>query len=288
MTKQLNECDNILTEKAKRLINYKKSHKINSELWHRTGKSLAQLKQRKEDFGKIIELFHLSYIHNLSKTRLSIDTFIGISMRSPHHLLEMQDLFDMPVINTFVELALPFENDDIHHKNNTVNEKLVFYFDDEFECRNELQKLSLAEINSNKDMLVWIISSHMERRANQLLRKEIELLTNACRTLGWDPDSAKVEDTWVICENCGKARMLPPDISTEEFEALPEHWVCANNTWDPERSNCNAPEQNARFMVEYYERRRRQQEEERLRRQQEEVGAFVLRQPAVQMANNHD
>ena len=89
MTKQLNECDNLLIEKAKRLINSKKTHKINSE-WHRTGKSESQLKQRKEDFGKIIELFHLSYIHNLDKTRLLIDIFIGISMRRPRHLLELK------------------------------------------------------------------------------------------------------------------------------------------------------------------------------------------------------
>ena len=277
MTEELKECDNLLKEKAKRMVNYKGRgpQKVDDELWHKTCKSESQLIERKETFDKIIELLHLSYIHNLEFTRLFIDTFIARSMSNDNfhnNFIEMQDLFNMPVINTLVELALPFDKDDVHDRDDAYEGicKPVFYFDDEFECRDELQKLSLDEINNNKDMLVWIISSHMERRANQLLREENKSLKRDKASLernmiilGHEPDArlAQVEDTWVGCSTCGKWRMLPPDISAEEVEALPDVWTCADNIWDPERSNCNAAEQNLRFMVEYYERRRQEEEE---------------------------
>ena len=35
-----------------------------------------------------------------------------------------------------------------------------------------------------------------------------------------------VEDTWVGCASCDKWRMLPPDITAEEVDALPEVWYC--------------------------------------------------------------
>ena len=268
MTKQLDECDGLLLEKAERIIGYKEnSHIINDELWHRTGKSEAQLNERKENFSKIIELLHLSYIHNLNKTRAFTHTFIAARF-SISNFLEMHDLFDMPVIITMAELSLPFDKDDIHDRG--IHNILFCFFDDRFECRDELQKLSLDEINNNKYMLASIISRHMERRVNRLLREEIKSLkrerhslreTMRSRGLGPNARLMQVEDTWVCCNNCGKFRMLPPGISREEVEALPDVWVCANNTWDPERSNCNAEERTAIFMVEYYERRRQEEEE---------------------------
>lgn len=39
-------------------------------------------------------------------------------------------------------------------------------------------------------------------------------------------DLLRVEDTWVSCNACNKWRMLPPDISAEEVEALPDEWYC--------------------------------------------------------------
>ena len=55
--------------------------------------------------------------------------------------------------------------------------------------------------------------------------------------------------------------MMPPDITADDVEAMPENWTCADNVRDPERSNCNAEERNQRFMTIYFERKR--QEEER-------------------------
>ena len=39
-------------------------------------------------------------------------------------------------------------------------------------------------------------------------------------------DLLRVEDTWVGCAACDKWRMLPPDITAEEVDALPEVWYC--------------------------------------------------------------
>ena len=275
MTKQLDECDNILAKKAELLINYKESHKINEELWYSTGKSLAQLKQRKEDFGKIIELLYLSYIHNLEKTRITAAYFIEltISLTGGDHFLETRDLYDIQAITTLVELSLPLEKDDIHDIE--LSQKPVFYFDEGFECRDELQKLSLDKINNNKDMLAWIISSHMERRANKLLKEKYESLNddrdylaaqNRCLKKA-NPATSLTASKWVNCDSCGKWRILPPDISAEEVEALPDEWTCADNTWDLERSNCNAEERNQRFMKIYFERKK--QAEERMADQPE-------------------
>jgi len=287
MTKQLEECDGLLLEKAKGMINDKQQlfqfqlgSVFNKEFWQSTGKSDSQLKQRKESFGSIIELLQLSYIHNLKKTRAIItDRFIGPSMRNQTNLIEMQDLYDMQVITTMVELALPFEKDDIHYEINedgsVDSEKPVFYFDALFECRDELQKLSLDEINNNKGMLVWVISSHMERRVNKLLREKNKSLENDKEYLEAHnrtikrrafPDGAP-QEKWVSCSACGKWRMLPPDISAEEVEALPQIWTCVDNRWDPERSNCNAPEREARFMVIHYDRVRREEEQRMATRQ---------------------
>ena len=72
----------------------------------------------------------------------------------------------------------------------------------------------------------------------------------------------QVEDTWIGCDNCGKYRMLPPDISAEEVEALPDEWYCKDNIWDPARSNCNAEERTAVYMVKYYERKKREEDED--------------------------
>ena len=100
VTKQLEECDKLLLEKAKRLINDEKQilglmgpSVFNTEFWKSTGKSESQLIERKETFDKIIELLQLSYIHNLKKTRpFIIDRFIEPSMRNHTNLIEMQDL----------------------------------------------------------------------------------------------------------------------------------------------------------------------------------------------------
>jgi hypothetical protein len=157
MTKQLEECDKLLLENAKRMINdTENSHKFN-ELWHRTDKSQSQLFERKETFGKIIDLLRSSCIYNLETTGCMIKSFIRKSMYT-RNILDMKDLYDMSVINTLVELALPLEKDDIYYENSDEDDdKPVFYFDKECECRDELQKLSLDAINNNKDMLAWLI-----------------------------------------------------------------------------------------------------------------------------------
>ena len=308
MTKQLEECDELLVEKAKQMTKVQEisigpfvglGSTFDIVFWESKDKSESQLNERKETFGKIIELLRLSCIYNLKKTHTETRNFMRSSMYG--QFLIMDDLFDMPIIKTMLDLSLPLERgEDGKYSTNGCD---IFLFYGDYECREELDILSLDEINDNKNinMLALIILGVMNRRAKELrlkakeqqislLKVENKSLKNdkaslqrdregLMRTLGWDPNGRlkEVEDTWVICENCGKSRMLPPDISAEEVRALPDIWVCANNTWDPERSNCNAPEQNARFMIEYYERRRRRRQEEEHRRRHQDERQMMMR-----------
>ncbi|KAJ8604689.1 hypothetical protein CTAYLR_006545 [Chrysophaeum taylorii] len=43
------------------------------------------------------------------------------------------------------------------------------------------------------------------------------------------------EATWAQCERCGTWRRLP---SSVKAEALPEHWFCELNTWNPAEASC--------------------------------------------------
>ena len=45
---------------------------------------------------------------------------------------------------------------------------------------------------------------------------------------------------WACCDGCGKWRVLSPETSAD---SLPSEWYCSLNTWDAERSHCDAPEQ---------------------------------------------
>mmetsp|Transcript_24324 Transcript_24324/g.55434 ORF Transcript_24324/g.55434 Transcript_24324/m.55434 type:complete len:565 (-) Transcript_24324:177-1871(-) len=55
-----------------------------------------------------------------------------------------------------------------------------------------------------------------------------------------DDDDDEQEAKWVQCDNCQKWRLLPKFVDTDK---LPEHWFCELNIYDPERNNCDAPEQ---------------------------------------------
>jgi hypothetical protein len=46
-------------------------------------------------------------------------------------------------------------------------------------------------------------------------------------------------DSWVQCNKCAKWRMLHPKADDEN---LPDEWNCEMNTYDPDRSTCEAPE----------------------------------------------
>ncbi|KAJ4972296.1 hypothetical protein NE237_005395 [Protea cynaroides] len=43
------------------------------------------------------------------------------------------------------------------------------------------------------------------------------------------------QDQWAQCDRCSKWRRLPVDA------LLPLKWICAENSWDPNRSSCSAP-----------------------------------------------
>ncbi|WOL16323.1 B3 domain-containing protein [Canna indica] len=68
--------------------------------------------------------------------------------------------------------------------------------------------------------------------------------------------SSGEQDQWVQCDDCSKWRRLPVDV------LLLSKWICTDNTWDPKRSSCSAPEElsqnDMQFLLRQYEDVRRQ------------------------------
>lgn len=52
---------------------------------------------------------------------------------------------------------------------------------------------------------------------------------------------ASTEPVWVQCNTCDKWRSLP---CTVDPNTLPDIWTCDLNVYDPERANCEVPEEN--------------------------------------------
>lgn len=59
---------------------------------------------------------------------------------------------------------------------------------------------------------------------------------------------------WVQCDKCKKWRIIPSEV----VGSLPERWFCENNTWDPKRASCDAPQQKDKQLVRERKRRKRQ------------------------------
>ncbi|EED89286.1 hypothetical protein THAPSDRAFT_263996, partial [Thalassiosira pseudonana CCMP1335] len=64
-------------------------------------------------------------------------------------------------------------------------------------------------------------------------------------------DLLQQNDTWVQCDACYVYRMLPPDLPDEEAD-LPDMWYCKDNKWDPDRSFCEAPEQDSYWYANFW------------------------------------
>jgi hypothetical protein len=65
--------------------------------------------------------------------------------------------------------------------------------------------------------------------------------TTTTTTAATSSSSAAEDDgVWVQCNDCDKWRSLP---STVDPTTLPDIWTCNLNIYDPERANCEAPEE---------------------------------------------
>jgi hypothetical protein len=68
-------------------------------------------------------------------------------------------------------------------------------------------------------------------------------------------DSDDSDDSqWVQCDSCSKWRIIPGAV----VATLPKQWYCANNTYDPKRSSCDAPEQTPKQVAKEKRKRKRQ------------------------------
>ncbi|CAA0835987.1 B3 domain-containing transcription repressor VAL2 [Striga hermonthica] len=58
-------------------------------------------------------------------------------------------------------------------------------------------------------------------------------------------DLAGLKTQWVQCEDCFKWRKVPADAF------LPSRWICADNVWDPDRSQCSSAEELTNELLEH-------------------------------------
>ncbi|URE41239.1 B3 domain-containing protein [Musa troglodytarum] len=82
------------------------------------------------------------------------------------------------------------------------------------------------------------------------------------------------QDQWVQCDDCYKWRRLPVDV------LLLSKWSCADNTWDPKRSSCSAPDelsqQEMQMLLRQYEDLRRQRTSACFKQDSSQIAASSL------------
>mmetsp|Transcript_24282 Transcript_24282/g.51509 ORF Transcript_24282/g.51509 Transcript_24282/m.51509 type:complete len:1060 (+) Transcript_24282:126-3305(+) len=92
------------------------------------------------------------------------------------------------------------------------------------------------------------------RLIDDLFEDHFEFVVGFNALLPADSQRDVVEDTWVICDACGKWRMLPPGRVDEISTTIPDKWYCKDNTFDKDRSSCDAKERDKWWMTRHYER----------------------------------
>ncbi|XP_018681987.2 B3 domain-containing protein Os07g0679700 isoform X1 [Musa acuminata AAA Group] len=85
--------------------------------------------------------------------------------------------------------------------------------------------------------------------------------------------SSGEQDQWVQCDDCLKWRRLPVDV-------LLLKWTCADNTWDPKRSSCSAPDElshkEMQILLRQYEDLRKQRMSASFKQTSSELAASGL------------
>ena len=76
-----------------------------------------------------------------------------------------------------------------------------------------------------------------QRAMNEVNQREADAEARKTRSGGMGGVDDRV---WVACNKCDKWRALPASVDTKQ---LPDIWVCADNTYDPEHATCDAPEE---------------------------------------------
>jgi CW-type Zinc Finger len=66
------------------------------------------------------------------------------------------------------------------------------------------------------------------------------------------------DDRWAQCDSCGKWRVIPSDV----VQHLPKQWYCSDNTYDPKRASCDAPEQTPKEVAK--EKKKRMKKRQRM------------------------
>jgi CW-type Zinc Finger len=75
---------------------------------------------------------------------------------------------------------------------------------------------------------------------------------------GAEEFEGELDDRWAQCDACGKWRVIPSDV----VQHLPKQWYCSDNTYDPKRASCDAPEQTPKEVAK--EKKKRMKKRQRM------------------------
>lgn len=105
------------------------------------------------------------------------------------------------------------------------------------------RKRQLKEIHSrkNEDGTADDSGDDNEEEEQEEVRPAVSNNRSSKGTRASSSAQANAEPVWVQCNTCDKWRSLP---STVDPNSLPDIWTCDLNVYDPERANCEAPEEN--------------------------------------------
>lgn len=83
-------------------------------------------------------------------------------------------------------------------------------------------------------------------------------------------EESEGDSQWAQCDKCGKWRVIPSNV----VQLLPKQWYCSDNTYDPLRASCDAPEQTAKEVAK--EKKKRLKKRQRMMKAAEAAKEVVV------------
>ena len=109
------------------------------------------------------------------------------------------------------------------------------------DCSNTIMGGSTEDDRKSEGRGMRTKTPTKKKQALEENRKKLRVLVKTKSPVQLKKMNDNSSDTkWVQCDECGKWRELPPDISADK---LPDIWDCSMNTWQPAFSSCNADEE---------------------------------------------
>ena len=169
MNKYLQQCDDMLSAKIKSTTLYGETGRsgYTKRSWSYNQLDESEVEERKEALNEAIEMIEFSCLYDLTSTKEAVGNFIQFLVDNSK---ETHYLFELPVIETLLELSLPLIEKENYGKKNYISDGRSDAFFNALigtpSCRRGflyklLEELPLDDINQNK-MLPLLIHAYLK------------------------------------------------------------------------------------------------------------------------------